>query len=180
MKQYIVFDLEATCDDKREIQNEVIEIGAVKLNEKGEVLDTFNRFVKPRLNPILTDFCKDLTKIPQQSIDEAEGFPSVIQAFRKWIGDDYILCSWGFYDKKQLRSDSELHQLNSEWINQHISLKHQHQELRKLKRGIGTMKALHKEGFSFEGTLHRGIDDALNITKIFIKYLDKWDFGGDK
>lgn len=30
---YIVIDLEATCDDKTQIQNEIIEIGAIKLDQ---------------------------------------------------------------------------------------------------------------------------------------------------
>jgi 3'-5' exoribonuclease 1 len=183
MRKFIVFDLEATCIDKvkflneaETFQNETIEIGAVKVNEKGEVVDTFNRFVRPILNPILTDYCKDLTKITQKDVDEAESFPEVLRAFREWIGKDYVLCSWGFYDKSQLKDDCRLHEIESDWVHSHISLKHQHQEIRQLKRGLGTRKALRKEGFTFEGTPHRGIDDALNITKIFIKYLNKWKF----
>ncbi|PLS19614.1 3'-5' exonuclease [Bacillus sp. M6-12] len=183
MKNYIVFDLEATCIDKikypeqaKTFPNEVVEIGAVKINEKGEIVDSFERFVKPILNPVLTDYCKNLTKIPQSKIDEAEGFPDVIQAFKEWIGEDYILCSWGHYDKKQFKKDCELHKLSYQWVLPHISLKHQHQAIRKLKHGMGTRKALHKEGFAFEGTPHRGIDDAKNIAKIFVKYLNQWDF----
>lgn len=38
------------------------------------------------------------------------------------------------------------------------------------------VKALQKEGFELDGTYHRGIDDAGNIAKIFLKYLDRWNF----
>lgn len=174
MVNYIVLDLEATCDDIVEIQNETIEIGAVKINEKGEIVDSFERFIKPLLNPILSEFCKNLTHITQKDIDEAESFPIVLNAFQEWIGTEYVLCSWGHYDKNQFIADCVLHGLPDEWVNPHISLKHQHGKLRKLNRPLSTGKALKKEGFKFEGTPHRGIDDARNIAKIFLKYMDKW------
>jgi 3'-5' exoribonuclease 1 len=36
--------------------------------------------------------------------------------------------------------------------------------------------ALELEGLKLDGTHHRGIDDARNIAKVFIKYFDKWTF----
>lgn len=174
MVTYIVLDLEATCDDKTEIQNEIIEIGAVKINAEGQIIDFFNSFVKPILNPVLSEFCKTLTYITQKDIDEAESFPGVLKSFQDWIGEDYVLCSWGFYDRNQFRNDCVLHGLDKKWVQPHISLKHQHAVIRDLYRGVGTNKALKMEGFKFEGTPHRGIDDARNIAKIFLKHMDKW------
>lgn len=182
-ESYITLDLEATCEDRkllkeqnREFKNEIIEIGAVKINEQGEIVDSFSQFVKPILKPVLTDYCKELTKITQTDIDEAEGFSIVLKAFQEWMGEDYQLCSWGFYDKKQLRLDCERHDLDSLWLRPHISLKHQYQEIRHLTRGVGVRKALAKEGFQFDGTPHRGIDDARNIAKIFLKLKDQWTY----
>ncbi|WP_255512454.1 hypothetical protein [Flagellimonas sp. S3867] len=34
-------------------------------------------------------------------------------------------------------------------------------------------RALNREGLNLEGTHHRGIDDARNISKIFKAYFDK-------
>ena len=174
---YIIFDLEATCwEEKGKHQNEIIEIGAVKINEKQQVISEFNAFIKPILNPKLSDFCKKLTSIKQENIDAAQIFPFVIEQFKSWIEIEstYLLCSWGFYDRKQLNVDSSLHQLDYKWINHHISVKHQHAELKKLKRPLGLGYALVMEGMQFEGTAHRGIDDARNIARIFLKHFEKW------
>lgn len=175
MHNYIVLDLEATCDKDRRIENEIIEIGAVKVNERGEIVDTFNMFVKPILNPQLTDFCKELTHISQEDVDNAPYFNEVIMDFITWLGSDYYLCSWGFYDKKQFEKDCLLHKVNRNWIKNHISLKHQYSQIKQMKKFLGLGTALKKEKIEFEGTPHRGIDDAKNIAKIFIKYLDKWE-----
>jgi 3'-5' exoribonuclease 1 len=177
---YIIFDLEATCwDGWDKSQNETIEIGAVKVNDKKEIVSEFARFVKPLKHPILSDFCKNLTSIRQEDIDKARHFNEVIDEFKNWIGCDheqYLLCSWGFYDRKQFESDCQIFQLDVAWVSRHISLKHQHGQIRNLQRAIGMKNALELEGLKLDGTHHRGIDHARNIAKVFVKYFDKWSF----
>jgi len=177
---YIVLDLEATCwqDRTNANQNEIIEIGAVKIDSGGTIISEFEEFIQPSLNPTLSDFCKKLTTIKQSDIDGADEFKKVILKFKNWINLDepYLLCSWGFYDKKQFIKDCQLHHLDSNWVEQHISLKHQYATFKKLKRPIGMGGALKNENIILEGTHHRGIDDARNITKIFIKNLNSWTF----
>jgi inhibitor of KinA sporulation pathway (predicted exonuclease) len=173
---YIILDLEATCEqNNRDFPNETIEIGAVKIDENFNIVSTYNEFIKPKINPILTDFCKQLTSITQEDIDNAKTFPDVIRHFKNWIGvgtEEYILCSWGFYDKKQFTRDCELHGLDSSWTNRHISLKHQFGTIRN-EKPCGMEKALNKLNIPLEGTHHRGIDDAKNIAKIFLMYKEK-------
>ncbi len=175
---YIILDLEATCwkDRNTEKQNEIIEIGAVKVNTEGKITDEFNDFVKPKLHPVLSDFCKELTTIEQSDIDSADTYDKVIERFKNWINlsEPYLLCSWGFYDKKQFQQDGELYGLETRWLEQHISLKHQYAKIKQLKRPIGMGGALKMEKLSLDGTHHRGIDDARNIAKIFINNLELW------
>lgn len=175
---YIIFDLEATCwENDRKRQNETIEIGAVKLNERLETASDFQIFVKPALSPQLSDFCKQLTSISQADVDTAMYFPQAISQFQEWIGNEpHVLCSWGFYDKNQLQKDCTLHQIASEWTDNHISLKHQHGRMIGRERGVGMERALTMLKLPLEGTHHRGIDDAKNIAKIFVKIFDQLEF----
>ncbi|MCE3228901.1 MAG: 3-5 exonuclease [Bacteroidetes bacterium] len=176
--KYIIVDLEATCwEPKRPgSKNEIIEIGALCVNENKEIESEFSEFVKPTLDPVLSEFCTRLTSITQEQVNKAETFPSVIKRFREWIGEDYILCSWGHYDKAQFKQDCLIHKLDFSWLNNHISLKHQHGEIKRLRKPVGMRGALGMENLNLEGTHHRGIDDARNITKIFLKYFDKWKY----
>lgn len=81
---YIIFDLEATCwENDRTRQNEIIEIGAVKVNVNLEIIGEFQTFIKPKLNSQLSDFCKSLTSISQQDIDMATYFPQAIYKFQE-------------------------------------------------------------------------------------------------
>ena len=175
---YIILDLEATCWRDRSVkhQSEIIEIGAVKINERKEVVGEFNAFVQPKLHPELSEFCTELTTIEQADVENADDFKTVITNFWNWIDLDqkYLLCSWGFYDRSQFTKDCELHQMSTDWLKHHISLKHQYGTINKLKRPIGMGGALNRENIELEGTHHRGIDDAKNIAKIFLAYFDQW------
>ena len=112
---YIVLDLEATCwkDRNANKQNEIIEIGALKINREGNIESEFSEFIKPKLNPELSAFCKELTTIKQSEIDSAETYNIVIDRFKEWLDvkQEFVLCSWGFYDKKQFAKDCDLHGL---------------------------------------------------------------------
>ncbi|MEL6674518.1 MAG: 3'-5' exonuclease [Bacteroidota bacterium] len=175
-EHFIVFDLEATCWEGKpqEMVSEIIEIGAVKLDASGREVDEFQAFVKPVIHPTLSAFCTQLTTIEQAQVDQAEEFPAVCARFQAWIGASYWLCSWGFYDRKQLKQDCTHHQLDIGWLKPHISVKHQYADLHQLRRPFGLGGALKNEQLSFEGTPHRGIDDARNIARIFARYLDGW------
>lgn len=180
--RYVVFDLEATCWEERIVrydQMETIEIGAVLVNADFEVVSCFSEFIKPLKHPKLSAFCKNLTKIDQEDVAAAAGFAEVVERFKEWFDagkSDYALCSWGKYDRKQLASDCALHRLDAEWVDAHVNLRKQYAKFMMLKRAIGMERALIEEGFQLEGEHHRGIDDAKNIAKIFIKYRDKWNF----
>ncbi|MCX7749899.1 MAG: exonuclease domain-containing protein [Clostridia bacterium] len=170
---YIIFDLEATCwENGKGKVSEIIEIGAVKLNEKLESLGTFSTFVRPVINPILSEFCTKLTTITQQDVDGADTFELAMKTFESWIGlqgEKVLLCSWGFYDKKQILAECEVKSYSGRigWmLDSHISIKHQFAKAREISP-CGMRYALEILGLPLEGTHHRGIDDAKNIAKIF-------------
>jgi len=178
---FIIYDLEATCwlANPRGMVRETIEIGAVRINGYGEVVDTFNRFVRPVVNPMLSGFCVDLTGIEQPMVNRADEFPDVVDDFLDWIEEedgDYYLCSWGMFDKKMLKRDCELHRMDSGWVKDHLDLKEQYQKFKSLRHPPGLFKSVEREGFEFEGPQHRAIADAVNLAKIFIKYLDEWTY----
>jgi len=176
---FIVYDLEATCwrgAPPNDVQ-EVIEIGAIKLNGYGEELGSFNQFIRPKVNQTLSAFCKELTSIEQRNVDRAAYFDSVIDYFFDWADiyeEDYLLISWGREDKNLLQNDCRLHDLTTDWLEPHLDLKIAYQHLKRLRRPTGLQKTLTREGFEFDGSPHRAIDDAINTVKIFKAYVDEW------
>ncbi len=177
---FIIYDLEATCWNGHAPgkTSEIIEIGAIRLNGFGEITGEYNRFVQPIIHPILSPFCKELTSIEQANVDRAKKFETVIEEFQDWVGvfddENYVLCSWGRYDSEMLRQDCRLHDLETDWVFPTINVKDQYRKIKKLNKPWGLKKTIDREGFEFEGIHHRAISDALNLSKIFVRYLDEW------
>lgn len=169
---HIIVDFEATCCDQNTFprdEMEIIEIGAVALDGNGpHIVDEFQSFIRPVRNPQLTTFCTLLTSITQEMVDTAETFPMVIKQFASWLNkfDNPLFCSWGNYDKKQLIQDCEFHNVTYPFSDDHLNIKALFAQKQDLKRGVGLGRALRFAGFAFNGTAHRGIDDARNMARL--------------
>lgn len=177
---YIVVDLEMTCSDDGSISKEqgnmeTIEIGAVAVSgTTHRIIGQFQCFVRPIVNPQLTAFAISLTTIEQSDVDEAKTFPSSWCAFNEWIYlfGESSFCCWGGYDWTQLKIDCERHGVyffdsNMKVINLARQLKKQTGKL------TGARRAMKRFGIDPIGTQHRGIDDAVNYSKL-LPYCMGW------
>jgi 3'-5' exoribonuclease 1 len=178
---YIIYDIECTCWDWRPANclQEVIEIGAVLLDDYGDELEQFSSFVKPVINPVISHFCTNLTGIEQHHVAHAKSFGLVVEQFRDWIGEGYEtyqLISWGPFDKRAMIDNLQYHGMDSAWVKEHVDLKEQYERLKKLKRTPALKEVVDVEGFDFDGKAHRALSDAYNTAKIFRKYLGSWPF----
>ncbi len=110
MKQFVILDLEwNTAYSKREGQfiNEIIEFGAVKLDENLEITDRFSSFVKPQVEKKLRSRVKTLTSITNEDVSGADVFEVVCNRFTEWVGsvEDTVFMSWGDMDIRALISN---------------------------------------------------------------------------
>ena len=173
----IVFDLEATCwEDSARIdrhsESEIIEIGAVKLNDDFDILEEFQTFIKPTQHPVLSEYCTNLTSIKQEDVEPAPEFHIAIDTFEKWCGENPLFMSWGDYDRNQVTKECERKHYKGQLaklIQNHKNIKwiiSRHENVDRL--GFGT--ALKRFKLEFVGTPHRGIDDARNIAIVAKMY----------
>ncbi len=169
---YLIVDLEATCSNDKSISSkkmEIIEIGAVMLNSTTlEVESEYQTFVKPILYPQLTDFCKSLTSITQEDVDNAPLFPDALKDFQSWFYPfgSYLFCSWGDYDKNQFKLDCKLYNIGYPFASEHLNLKKEYTVVTNSAKKWGMVQVLEQLDLKLEGTHHRGIDDARNIARI--------------
>ena len=103
--QYIVLDLEwnqpisyhspAFKSVGAKLLFEMIQIGAVKVDESFQVVDSFSQLIQPqhyiRLHPRISR----ITHITQDDLADAPLFPEALAAFARWCGEDYALLTWG-------------------------------------------------------------------------------------
>ena len=96
---YIVFDLEWNqCCGGRDMENprmpfEIIEIGAVKLNEKKEIVDSFQRLIKPQVYNWIHDSIHKVIHMNYKDLQNGTVFPQAVTEFIEWCGEEYYLPS---------------------------------------------------------------------------------------
>lgn len=106
---YIVFDLEwnQSPDGKKYADSrlpfEIIEIGAVKLSEQREVVDTFQRLIKPQVYNWIHDSIHEVIHVDYKDLADGQLFEQAAGEFLEWCGKDYIFCTWGNQDVMELQ-----------------------------------------------------------------------------
>lgn len=169
---YLIVDVEATCSDNGAVprhEMEIIEIGALMQNSRTfEIESEFQTFVRPIRHPELTDFCKALTAINQHEVTGAPSFAEAIQGLKLWMNSfpDSLFCSWGDYDRNQFHQDCEFHRIAYPFLAGHLNLKAEFSLTSGCGKKVGIAEALRRLGMEFEGSHHRGLDDARNIARI--------------
>jgi inhibitor of KinA sporulation pathway (predicted exonuclease) len=173
-----VVDIEATCVDTEhgEVfpvgeESEIIEIGIAELDiDKGEVTRTWDYIIKPKHSKV-SKFCTDLTTLTQEVVDKRVPFEHAIKEMIKTGTKSRVWASFGEYDKKMFKKQCEARGVEYPFHEQHLNVKTLFCFKNKIHKGVGTHKAVEHLGLTFEGTPHRGIDDAKMIAKILASVL---------
>lgn len=110
---YIIFDLEwnnAYSYAKKGFMNEIIEIGAIKLNDRFEVVDTFKQLIKPKITKKLSSRCKNLTNITNELLTQnGIAFTQAIKDFARWSGkEESVFLTWSNSDLYVLAENHQL------------------------------------------------------------------------
>ncbi|MBR5539294.1 MAG: exonuclease domain-containing protein [Clostridia bacterium] len=112
---YIVFDMEwnqpmCAAQPRQEkngvkLSGEIMQIGAVRLDENFEIDATFSLCVKPHFYKRLNKRVRELTGITKEELMEADEFPAVFAQFDMFCGENPTLLTWGFDDVPILRQN---------------------------------------------------------------------------
>ena len=97
---FVILDLEWNGTYSRRLKgfmNEIIEFGAVKVDENLNILDTFSALVRPQVGKKLSGKIKTLTNLTNEDLATGLQFMQVMSQFKKWMGKA-ILMTWGTSD----------------------------------------------------------------------------------
>ncbi len=114
---YIVFDLEwnQAADEKDKLASsltfEIIEIGAVKLNESKKKISDFHELVKPQVFLRMNKVTGELIHLSMDQLENCRTFPKVAADFLKWCGSDFVFCTWGSLDLAELQKNMDYYQM---------------------------------------------------------------------
>jgi inhibitor of KinA sporulation pathway (predicted exonuclease) len=132
LMSYIVLDLEwnQAMSSKSSIFNklpihlsgEIIQIGAVKLNEELVPSEEFQADVKPVYFRRMHYKVKKLTGFDKERLSLGRSFTEVFEDFRTWCGPDAVFITWGYDDRRIMEQNIIIHDLDWDWIGRWINL----------------------------------------------------------
>ena len=153
---------------------EMIQIGAVKLDEQRRIIDTFDQLIQPSCYTRLNPHIQKITHISQEDLADQPCFDEAYSAFIDWCGDDCVLLTWGCDDISVFEQNvryfdcavplppicdiQRLYSDESGTPNERRSLKHAMEEL-----GIDP---------SEEKAFHNALNDAYYTSLVYAKLKD--------
>lgn len=179
--RYIFVDFEMQRIDKihkemRKIcKQEIIEIGAIMLDDNHNEVSTFKRYVKPEYSKHISRHITELTGITDNYLFCQKDIAIEIEAFAEWclsFGDEITVYAWSENDLKQINEEFQLKgiefssnmiKLVSNWVD----LQAEYDEAVGAERPTSLNKALESIGIYFQGHMHDALDDSRNTATIF-------------
>ncbi len=178
MNYYVVVDLEM-CRVPKGLKRvvgygrEIIQIGATLMDSEYNVIDSFDKYVKPE-NGKIDRFITNLTGITPDSVKNASNLSIVLDQFIDWLPDNVLAISWSDNDEKQLRHEikskgidieSKFLELLDNWID----CQPEFSDKMNMERIYSLEEALIATDICTEGRAHNGAVDAYNTALLYAK-----------
>lgn len=185
MRTYIVFDLEwnqsstGKADSVADFPFEIIEIGAVKLDEQFHILEEFHRLIRPQVYQKMHYAISEVTHMSMEELQtKGVTFAEAAQDFLDWCGPDAVFCSWGSMDLTELQRNMKYYGMENPFpkplfyydVQKLYALFYRNGEKPSLDTAVQEM------GIKEERPFHRAADDAWYTAKVLAK-MDQRQFG---
>lgn len=183
---HIVVDLEMNTIGKKHparaiCHREIIEIGAVLIDENLTEIASFRTYVKPECNDKINPEVEKLTGISYAMVENAPVFAEAFHMFTDWclgIGKEFVIHAWSTSDYTQIKQEMRLKNYNPGKEEERITeipwqdFQFTIDEYLGFERQISLQKALELAGIDFNGHAHDALDDARNTARLLSVYQD--------
>lgn len=178
MSKYVIVDLEM-CKvpnglkrQKYRNASELIEIGAVLLDDTYEIIDRFKTYVSPQYGEI-DSYIQKLTGITKADTANAPSAENALKLFVNWLPEDAILVSWSDNDEKQIRKETELKNIEIPGLKKYLDNWEDCQktfgEKMNSPKKYRLSEALIIADIDYDENIHDGLVDAENTAMLFAK-----------
>lgn len=180
---YVILDMEwdsAYHKKYKRFINQILQIGAVKLDEDFNIVDIFDITVKSSISNKVTRRFTELTGITKEMMLSGVNLSDAVDKYNYWLGDDTVTITWSNSDLYTI-AENEKHLLQNKRfkIDKYLDLqKFIQSELRilghEIKSQISLSNAAELLGITTENyDLHTAKDDSLLCAALLKKHYRK-------
>ena len=148
---------------------EMIQIGAVKMDERLEILDTLSLPIAPTHYIQIHPRIRRMTGLGQEELAGAPAFREALEQFAAWCGDDYVLLTWGCDDVSVLQQNIDFFECQDVTlaplcdIQKLFAQAHEMKDRPSLKSAMEMMELEPDESMAF----HNALNDAWYTALVF-------------
>ncbi len=185
---YVILDMEwdsAYHKYYKRFVNQILQIGAVKLDKNFKIVDIFDVTIKSSISKRVSRRFVELTGITKEMMLEGISLENAVDQYNNWLGDDTVTITWSNSDLYTI-AENEKYLLNDKKIkiDKYLDLQKFIQgELRILghecKSQISLAAAAELLGITTENyDLHTAKDDSLLCAALLKKHYNQAAFEG--
>ncbi len=184
--QYVLMDLEWNGSYSKRAHgyfNEIIEIGATKLDENLQKIDRFHFIIKPVVSKKITNIVTDLTGIEASTLEDGGTFAEAMTALKAFVPKNAVVLTWSNTDLLVLIENCrfffkrERIPFLSAYADAQAYCQPRIAPDTPVGQQMGLTKAGEALGISTEGLeAHRAVDDSELTARIFAATYDKPSF----
>lgn len=172
--------IEKQIRDQKKLSCELIEIGAVKMDEKFQILEKYQSYVMPdygRMDPVIIE----LTGITDDMLVGAPRFAEAMDDFAEWIGPEPArFYSWSLSDIRQFQNESEFKGYKGKIISRMernwTDFQQEYSQLLGISKKVKLNEAVAAADYEFTGDQHTALADAVNTAEILRLSKDAEEF----
>ena len=149
------------------LASEIMEFGAVKLNDRFEPCEQYRAYVHSSFYPRVHPYVKKITGIDENTLRNAPFFPEAMKLFLDFCGEDFAFITWGPDDVPALCDNLLAHGLDTSCIPPTYNLQHIfNAQITKNDNQVGLSAACEMLGISRELPDHDALADAYHTALI--------------
>lgn len=178
--KHVVIDLEMNRvanvfkEERAVATQEVIEIGAVLLDEAYNEIGSFKTFVKPMFNDKIEAYYTRITGITTEMVKHAPEFPEAIKMFTSWcrsINDEVQIYQWSTSDIDQITKEvqqkhMDISKEDEPYLTNWYDFQAEFGEVLGLDRQLSLKDAIMYADINMQGRFHDALDDARNTAEL--------------
>ncbi|VYU22457.1 exonuclease [Clostridium tertium] len=152
-----------------ELDNEIIEIGAIKLDNYMKPLKEFKTYIKPKVIPVLNPKISEITNITEDDLKDGLSFEKGIDKLQELIDEGDVICSWAKDDIIEIINNAIFHKYNKlNWLKNYLDLQEYSTKILGKKKSLSLKNALEELKIKVDNNkLHDALNDAVYTSEVF-------------
>lgn len=152
-----------------DLNNEIIEIGAVKLDNYMKAIEDLKVYIKPSVIPILNPKISEITNIKEEELAAGVSFKEGMDKLSNLIDEGDIICTWAKDDIIEIINNASYHNYdNIKWLKNYLDIQEYSTKILGKKKSLSLKNALEEFRIKVDNTkLHDALNDAIYTGEVF-------------